>query len=287
VTACAVSEPVLSADLLARALCKLDLTSEFTLNLAGLNRLYAAFSQHVPNDNIQKRIWLAGDRSKPVTGGDPIEFFENWLAHGTGGTCFPANGALFALLRAIGFDARRISGSVLMEGIEQGGNHGSVLVRLDGIDYLVDAQLAAFTALPLVQGQSTSTGNGIHDISAVPVAEGFDVQWYPGSNRQKPLVMRPELEMGHVDHDYFLAQYALSASPYHRRSPFNEALFIARHFSESILVVSRNNKIEVSSENVATKSEITVDERARVLIEELGISEYAVDAIPPDENLGS
>jgi arylamine N-acetyltransferase len=286
-TACAVSEPVISTDLLALILSKLHLTSELTLDLAGLNRLYAAFSSNVPNDNIQKRIWLAGDRTRPVTGGDPIEFFDNWLVYGTGGTCFPANGALYALLRAIGFDARRISGSVLMEGIEQGGNHGSVLVRLEGIDYLVDAQLAAFTALPLVPGQSASTGDGIHDIRAVPEAGGFDVQWYPGSNRQKPLVMRPELEMGPVDHGYFLAQYDLSASPDRRRSPFNEALFIARHFPESILVVGRNNKIEVSSENVVTKSEITLDERARILIEELGISEDAVNAIPPDEDIGS
>jgi N-hydroxyarylamine O-acetyltransferase len=287
VTARAGSEPVLSADLLARTLCKLDLTSGLTVDLAGLNRLYAAFSKNVPNDNIQKRIWLAGNRTRPMPGGDPIEFFDNWLAHGTGGTCFPANGALYALLRATGFDARRISGSVLMEGIEQGGNHGSVLARLDDTDYLVDAQLAAFTALPLVPGQSTSTGNGIHDISAVPTAEGFDVQWYPGSNRQRPLVMRPELEMGPVDHGYFLAQYALSASPYRRRSPFNEALFIARHFAESILVVSRHNKTEVSSDNVATRSEITAGERDRILIEELGISEDAVNAIPADEALGS
>jgi N-hydroxyarylamine O-acetyltransferase len=287
VTARAGSEPVLSADLLARTLCKLDLTSEITLDRLGLNRLYAAFSKNVPNDNIQKRIWLVGDRTRPMTGGDPIEFFDNWLAHGTGGTCYPANGALYALLRATGFDARRISGSVLMEGIEQGGNHGSVLVRLDGKDYLVDAQLAAFTALPLVPGQSTSTGNGIHDISAVPTAEGFDVQWYPGSNRLRPLVMRPELDMGPVDHNYFLAQYALSVSLYRRRSPFNEALFIARHFSESILVVSRNNKTEVFSDNVAIKSEITANERVRILIEELGISEHTVNAISTDEPPGS
>ena len=96
--------------------------------------------------------------------------------------------------------------------------------------------------------------------------------------------MHPELEMGPVDHSYFLAQYALSASRYRRRSPFNEALFIARHFAESILVVSRNNRTEVSSDNLVTKNEITADERARILIEELGISEYAVNTIPADEN---
>ena len=281
------SEPVISSDLLTRVLSKLDLASELPLDLVGLNRLYAAFSSNVPNDNLQKRIWLAGSRTTPVTGGDPIEFLDNWLAHGTGGTCFPANGALYALLRAIGFDARRISGAVLMEGIEPDGNHGSVVVRLDGIDYLADAQLAAFAALPLVPGEPASTGDGIHDIRAVPVAKGFDVQWYPGSNRQKPLIMRPDLERGPVDHGYFLAQYALSASRDRKRSPFNEAVFIARHFSESILVVVGNNKIHVSSSNLVTKSKITVAERARILVEEMGISKDVVKAIPPDDDLGS
>jgi hypothetical protein len=91
-------EPAIPADILDRVLAKLGVSSKPTLDLAGLSRVYAAFSGHVPNDNIQKRIWLAGDRARPLTGGDPVEFFVNWLEHGTGGTCFPANGALCALL---------------------------------------------------------------------------------------------------------------------------------------------------------------------------------------------
>ncbi|MDF2115296.1 arylamine N-acetyltransferase [Roseiarcaceae bacterium H3SJ34-1] len=280
-------EPTLSPDLLAAVLAKLDIVDKPALDLAGLNRLCAAYSSHVPNDNIQKRIWLSGARTRAVTGGDPVEFFTNWLDHGTGGTCFPANGALCALLQTIGFDARRISGAVLMEGIEHDGNHGTVLVNLDGVDFLVDAQLAAFSALPLVPGQFASTGTGIHDICALPVADGFDVQWYPGSNRQTPLVMRPNLQLGAVGHDYFLAQYALSASRDRRRSPFNEALFIGRHFAGSILIVGRNNRIDISADNTVIKSEITLIERNRILVEELGISEQVVDAIPADEKPGN
>jgi arylamine N-acetyltransferase len=279
-------EPMIASDILVRVLAKLDIASGPTLDLFGLNRLYAAYSSRVPNDNVQKRIWLTGDRATPVTGGDPNRFFDDWLDHGTGGTCFAANGALCALLRAIGFDARRISGSVLMEGIEQDGNHGSVTVRLDGTEYLVDAQLAAFKALPLVPGVFASTGEGIHDIRAVPVPQGFDVYWYPGANRHKPLIMRPNLEMGTVDHEYFLAQYALSTLAHRRRSPFNDALFVGRHFPGSILIVSRNSRIEVSSENIVSKSEITLAERARILIDVLGISERAVNAIPPDQEPG-
>src|SRR3954451_17694773 len=128
---------MISTELLNRVRAKLGLHSRPSLDLAGLNLTYAAYSGLVPNDNIQKRIWLCGDKSRPVTGGDPTEFFENWLQHGTGGTCFPANGALCALLRALGFDAWRLLGSVMMEGIEHQGNHGTVLVRIDKTDFLV------------------------------------------------------------------------------------------------------------------------------------------------------
>jgi arylamine N-acetyltransferase len=277
------SQTVFSPSLLRSILTKLSLPRPAAPDLRGLNAVCAAFSSHISNDNIQKRIWLAGARTTPVTGGDPVEFFQNWLTHGTGGTCFPANGALCALLQALDFDAKRLSGSVLMEGIESDGNHGTVVVALGGASYLVDAQLAAFRALPLVRGQVTTTGDGIHDIRAMPAADGFDVLWYPGSNRQKPLVMRPDLKLGPVTHAYFLAQYALSASRKRKRSPFNEAVFIARHFPNSIVVISRSTRTDILENNAVTRREITLTERNRMLAEELGVSKEIIEAIPPDE----
>lgn len=275
---------MISAELTDRVKSKLGLpSSKHSLDLAGLNDVYAAYSGHVPNDNIQKRIWLTGDKSRPVAGGEPTQFFESWLEHGTGGTCFPANGALCELLRALGFNAWRILGSVIMEGIEREGNHGTVLVRIEDANYLVDAQLASFSALPLIVGQPASTGNGIHDIRAVPHGEDFDVEWYPGSNRQTPMTTRLDLKRGPVGHDVFLAQYALSALRDRRRSPFNDALFIGRHFPNRILNVGRCTRTEISADNIVKKREITLAERAQILVEEFGISAAIVKAIPPDE----
>ena len=254
-------ERAIPVDVLERVLTKLGLAARPTIDLAGLMQVYAAFSGDVPNDNILKRIWLVGDRAKPIPGGDPVEFFSNWLKHGTGGTCFPANGALCTLLCGLGFVARRFSGAVLMEGLEHEGNHGAVIASVDGVNYLVDAQLASFAPLPLVAGHFASTGDGIHDISATPHAAGFDIRWHPGANRERPMIMRPDLARGPVDHAYFLAQYELSAARDRRRSPFNEGLFVGRHFRGSTLIVSRSARIVVSSDNVATKSEISLKER--------------------------
>ena len=180
----------------------------------------------------------------------------------------------------LGFDARRIAGSNIVEGFDTDANHGSVLINLEGVDYLVDAQFAAFKALPLVPGQAASTGKGIHDIEAVPDEDGFHVLWYAGHNREQPIRFNLTPKYDPVDHAIFLTLYERSTS--NSRSPFNESLYISRHFSDSILTVGRNNKISVSSDNNVTTTELTDEERQKVLIEDFGISEETVNALPPD-----
>jgi len=279
----AAAEPRLSAELLARVLARLGLAEPPAPDRAGLDRLNAAFCRHVPNDNVQKRIWLAGERAGPVTGGDPVEFFENFLAHGTGGTCFPVAGGLCALLRAAGFDARRVTGSVIREGIEPDANHGSVRVRVSGADYLADPQHGAFAVLPVVPGRESSTGDGIHDVRAVPAGAGFELLNFPGANREEPVRIRFDPARWLVDHDFFLEHYALSARRDRKRSPFNEALYVSKRFPDSIVVLWRGSRIDVAADNSVTRAEITVAERDRILVEELGLSEAIVAAIPPDE----
>lgn len=271
-------EPALSLDLVERVLTRLDLRQQPTLDLAGLNLLYGAFSGHVPFDNVQKRIWFAGPQTAPLPGGDPSEFFNNFLKHGTGGTCWPINGSLYALLRAVGFEACRIVGSVVVHGYPQGANHGSVVVTLDGTRYLVDAWMASFNVLPLVPGLRTSTGDGIHDIHAVPTGKGFEIISYPGFDREHPLPFRPEPEYDPVDHNFFLTR----ADRTRAVGFFNEALFICRHFRESILTLGRKNRIRVTANGTLTKSEVGGAERRRLLIEEFGLSEEIVEALPPD-----
>lgn len=273
-----VPEPELSPDLVERVLARFGLRQQPTLDLAGLNLLYAAFSANVPFDNVQKRIWFASPQTTPLPGGDPNEFFENFLRHGTGATCWPINGGLYALLRAVGFEARRIVGSVVVEGYPQGANHGSVLVTIDGISYLVDGWMASFKVLPLLLSGPTATGEGIHDIRAVPTGNGFEIVSYSGFNRDRPLPFRPEPEYDPVDHAFFLAR----ADRTRTIGFFNDALFVSRHFPESILTVGRKSKFRVAANGTLSKTELTPAERRRALIEEFGLSEEIVEALPPD-----
>src|SRR6185295_12841829 len=105
--------PLLSSGLQERVLERLGFSTPPAVDFSGLSALYAAVSGSIPFDNIQKRIWFSSDRRRPLTGGEPEEFFENWLEHGTGGTCWPMNGGWCALLQTLGFEARRIAGSVI------------------------------------------------------------------------------------------------------------------------------------------------------------------------------
>lgn len=282
-TAGRIHDPLLPGSLLERILDRLGFADRPALDLAGLNSLYAATSAKITNDCIQKRIWIAGDRRKPIAGGDPVDFFESWLAHGTGGPCFPLSGGLYALLRTLGFDARGIGGSVENGGDDIDGNHGSVVVKLEGIDYLVDPQMASFRALPLVPGESASTGDGLHDIRAEPVGDAFEISYFPGSGRHRPLVLRTDRRHDPVDHRYFQRQYALSVSSPRRDTSFNHALFICRRYPESLSIVHGMQRITVAADNTVTRTEIDDGERVRILIEAFGISEAAAHALPPDD----
>jgi arylamine N-acetyltransferase len=272
------SEPALAPALVERVLTKLGLRQRPALDLAGLNNLYAAFSANVPFDNVQKRIWFAGSQTTPLPSGDPNEFFNNWLQHGTGGTCWPLNGAMYALTHALGFDARRIVGSVIVEGYPRGANHGSVLVTLDGVNYLVDAWMASFKVLTLISGKPSSTGQGIHDIRAVPIDSGFEIISYPGFDREHPLPFRPEPEHDPVDHALFLARYDRTKTV----GFFNDAIFICRHFPDSIITMGRKSKFHIAADNTLTKTEPTEAERKKSLIEEFGLSEQILEKLPPN-----
>ncbi len=275
--------PVLAPELVERVLAKLGLHGRPVLDLASLNTLYAAFCGNIPFDNIRKRVWFASDRTTPLPGGDPSDFFQNWLAHGTGGTCWPINGGMYALVHALGFEARRIAGSVIVAGYPRGANHGSVLVTLDGTDYLVDASIAAFKVLPLVPDTPASAGEGIHHIKGVPIEGGFEIFWYTGWNREQPLPFRPELEHDPVDHAFFLARYDWTK----KVGFFNDVLLICRHFPDRILTIGRQNKIVVAADGTVTKTRITDGERKAALIEEFGLSQEIVEALPPDVTGGS
>jgi hypothetical protein len=167
---------------------------------------------------------------------------------------------------------------VIVEGYPRGANHGSVVVTLEGINYLVDAWIASFNVLQLIPGRPASTGTGIHDAHAVPIEDGFEIFSYTGWMREQPLPFRTEPEHDPVDHTFFLACYDLTK----KIGFFNDAFFICRHFPKSILTLGRNSKFRVAADGTLTRTQPTEADRRATLIEEFGLSEEIVEAIPPN-----
>ncbi len=273
-------DSTLSYAVVERVLMRLGMSGRPRLDLNGLNELYAGWCGAVPFDNVRKRIWFGGDRSAPLPGSDPADFFENWLNHGTGGTCWPGNGALFALVHALGFDARRIGGAMIhASGPAERAGHGSVAVTLSGIDYLVDASIMSFEPLPLVPGAPAIACPGIHEIRVAWTDDGFDVAWLTGHARDTPIHFRCDPEYDRVDHAFFLDGYERSK----HSGPFNRALRVCRRYPDSIVTIQRDELTTFAVDGGVIKRTLDAVERPKWLIDQLGFSEEMVLSLPDDE----
>jgi len=140
------ADRLLNRELLERVLAAFGLCGPISTDLAGLNEVYAAWCRSVPFDNVRKMIVFRSRKEQALPGLDPADFLENWLENGTGGTCWPSSNAMYALLRALGFDARRVAGSMFDMGMI---NHGTVKVKIDGQDWLCDTGMLTKKPLPL------------------------------------------------------------------------------------------------------------------------------------------
>jgi hypothetical protein len=165
-----------------------------------------------------------------------------------------------------------------VEGYPQGANHGSVLVALEGTDYLSDACMASMQALPLRPHHSAFSGAGIHQLKALPAGNGHEILWMVGWIRERPLVFRPEPEHDPVDHAFFLQRYERTKNI----GFFNDALLVSRAVSDCIITVGRGKVIRVAQDGTVTRTQIDQTEQAAVLINEFGLSEEIVQAIPDD-----
>ncbi len=167
---------------------------------------------------------------------------------------------------------------IVAEGCPGPTNHGSVLVTLDGIDYVADPGFGSFKVLPLVPGAPASAGEGIFEIRAIPSGTGFEILMYMAHNREELLPFRTEPDHDPVDHAFFLARYDWSS----KNGPFNDALFIRYQFPDRILSISRLNKFTVAADGTVSKTEMTDAERKDALADEFGLSREIIEALPPD-----
>jgi N-hydroxyarylamine O-acetyltransferase len=250
-----------SPALLERTFTRLGLSAKPKPDLAGLEALYAAWCRHVPFDNLRKRIALASGTSDPLPGGSPDDFLAAWLAHGTGGTCWPSSNGLHALVAACGFDVRRISASMFDRNDH---NHGSLVVRLDGREWLVDSSIECGFLIPLERNSSRTLGDAIHPIRIEPSEPGLLLHWgRAGATDTMPC----RLMQDPVDEAFYLERYEISRG----YSVFNTALYARRNFPDKLVSFVGRTRFEKTLAGV-TLRELADAELREALVGEMGYS---------------
>jgi N-hydroxyarylamine O-acetyltransferase len=255
---------LLDDDLLSRVLGKMSV-SRPTLDLAGLSEIYAAWCRSIPFDNIRKMIALR-EPASPMPGLDAADFCESWIEHGTGGTCWPSSNALFVLLRSLGFDARRVAGSMYNR---PDPNHGTVKVCVDGQDWLVDSSMLTYRPLPL-NGEIYVHDDPAHGVEIEP-SNGSHIVWrdFTGSSDYIPC----HLLFDTVDTNFYFDRYERFSREV---SPFNSKLHFHKGGPDGGYVIIGNRRFRRASGELEI-TEFTADELCDLLRLEAGVSAVMVN----------
>lgn len=258
---------ILDARLRNQVLEKLGLSAEPQPDFDGLSLLYRKWCENVPFDNAGKLIALRTNAPGNLPGLDANQFFRNFLEHGCSGTCWPSSNALYTLLADVGFDARRLAGSMRDTGII---SHGSTAIRIDGSDWLADSSM--LTASPLPLRDDLFIGDDGLLAAEVEYVDGTHVVWW--DSIAIPEYMPCRLLMYDVGHQFYVERYEASRE----KSGFNERIYVRRNRPDSILVISGSRRFEKTSEGVKA-SVLSKDELEDHLSEEAGFSATVIDML--------
>lgn len=265
-------EPRLPDSLVADVLGRLGVPA-LPPDLDGLTALYAAWCRHVPWDNVQKRISIV-ERRPVLAGAEPDEFFRNFLAHGTGGTCWPSSGALHSLLVTLGFDARRVVAAMQYDRRGKVPTHGTEIVRAAGEEWLVDSSMLYGRPLALRDGKSTVVDDPLHPLRAEPHDDGmWLVTWQVYARDEWVMCLLFEDD---VPHARFLDRYEAS-----RVSGFSYGLTFRRNLPDGVLSLNRMTRAFKDRQGTLTTEEVA--DRTAILVHEGGLSPEIVARLPEDE----
>jgi arylamine N-acetyltransferase len=203
---------------------------DLSVDSAGLHAFYRAWCLNVPFDNLHKMRVIFAEPENPYPMQSAQELFENFLAYGIGGTCWPHANAMYALLRACGFDARRATGS--MYDFEDH-NHGTVFVTLDdGSTWILDN--AMLTVQPLrVDRDPLTLQTGVH---FAEVEHEGDALFVHGLFPPFPYIFCHIRERD-VDERVFATQW----EKLRRKGAFNERLHIQRATPDALVAMRGAN----------------------------------------------
>ncbi|MGO1000525.1 arylamine N-acetyltransferase family protein [Lysobacter sp. CA196] len=159
----------------------------------------------------------------------PIDLaaLERKLLHeGRGGYCFELNRMFLALLQQLGYDARGLSGRVLMGGPEDAmpaRTHMLVLVTIDGVRYIADVGFGGMVPTAPLRLDREDAQATPHEFYRIEQRDGqYLLRAQVGEEWRAMYVFDLQTQ---VDVDYVVGNWYVSTHP---ESPFLGQLFVAR-----------------------------------------------------------
>jgi N-hydroxyarylamine O-acetyltransferase len=243
-------------------------------DLHGLQQLYRSWCERVPFDNGRKLVALRQNSGGALPGDSATDFFQAYLAHGTGATCWAVNGALCTLLQCLGFNARRGFGTMLVAP-DLPPNHGTVLVTLEQRIYLVDASLLTVDPLLLDEHVDTAVNHPAWGVQCRREYGKWLASWRPQ--------MRPEGLDCRLD---VLDATAKQFSNFHEGTrawgPFNYEFALRANRNGGVVGVAYGQRVDFDSTGQVVHAPMNADERVRFLVETVGWSEETAVRLPAD-----
>ncbi len=266
----------LPQDLMRRVLERLQVAPDAAPNRQTLRKLYAAWCHSVPFDNVRKLIHMRSGSPAPLPGCDAADFFENWLRHGTGGTCWSGANPLHALLCSMSFRAERGIATMLVHP-HLPPNHGTVRVMVeDGHWYLVDSSILHQEPLRLDPKNETRVAHHAWGVHCTPLEDGrWMVHWRP---MHKPDGFDCRLETFGVPATECRERYEQTRG----WSPFNYELYARLNRDDEVIGTAFGQQVTLLRDHGVTSTSISHEQRQRLLIEDLGMSEEIVSQLPED-----
>jgi N-hydroxyarylamine O-acetyltransferase len=265
-------ENLVTPELRDRVLERLGFSAAPTVDCEGLAALYEAWCRNVPFDNIRKWIAISRGDTTTLPGATAEDFFNAWLKHRTGGTCWAGNGALCELLKSCGFDAVRGVCTMLVAP-DLPPNHGTVVATLDGEEYLVDASILHLKPMRL----------NLHISVAYPYTvqlefeeQRWQIHWRPANH---PNGITCRVDYYPTDDADFQQRHEFTRA----WSPFNYSLAIRTLRGRCVVGAIGLEWYQMSADGQTQRREVTVGERAEMLVQQLGYSEEIVSQLPIDQ----
>lgn len=262
--------------LLKQVLARLDIDYLPNPDLHGLKLIYSAWCRKVPFDNVRKLIHLRAQNPSPLPGHEPQDFFSGWLRYGTGGTCWAGSGAFHLLLSFLGFKVFRGVATMLIAP-DLPPNHGTVMVDIGGIYYLVDTSMLHGSPMEMKTGELSRIEHPAWGVSAEYTDFQYHIRW-------RPLHMLNGCDCRIDKLGGALQTFRDFNEETRRWGPFNYSLYARINRGDSVVGVAYGQRVTIDSTGAISTRRIDAAGRRRFLTRVLGIEESLVRLLPPDES---